>query len=425
MFLQILGRTLSIYPRSKIVDAIRLAEHSHEAAKPAYFARLLHDWYLYKGNDPACPQQDFTLPSRIMSANSLGTEMNVTLNKKTALVAGASGIIGNALVETLAGQEDWRVHALRRTLVPGVATVDADLLNASSTADALRKAGDTTHVFYAALAPKADLAEEERVNLEMLRNLLDGLRAASAPLQRVVLYQGAKVYGVHLGAGHAPFYEDDARHLGPNFYYAQEDFLRERAKLDGFEWAILRPDVVIGDIAGNPMNIVMVMAVFAALSKARGLPLRFPGSWRTYRDVLAQVTDAHWLARASVWAALSPSARNEAFNIVGEPFRWERIWRCVADELGMEIGSPQPLSLAQHMPSQAAAWEKLAASHGLQRVPFEKLVGWAFGDFIFNTEFDVISDMGKIRRAGFIEPSDNEGWISAALSSLRSKKYLP
>jgi hypothetical protein len=91
----------------------------------------------------------------------------------------------------------------------------------------------------------------------------------------------------------------------------------------------------------------------------------------------------------------------------------------------MEVGSPQPLPLARQMPSQAAAWEKLAVSHGLQRMPFEQLVGWSFGDFIFNTEFDVISDMGKIRRAGFIEPADNEGWISAALSSLRNKKYLP
>jgi len=53
--------------------------------------------------------------------------------------------------------------------------------------------GDTTHVFYAALAPRASLAEEEQVNLEMLRNLLVGLRAASALLQRVALYQGAKV----------------------------------------------------------------------------------------------------------------------------------------------------------------------------------------------------------------------------------------
>jgi nucleoside-diphosphate-sugar epimerase len=346
-------------------------------------------------------------------------------NKNVALVVGASGIIGNALVETLAAHPDWSVRALRRTEVPGVATINADLHDAAATAAALHDARDTTHVFYAALAPQADLAQEETVNLAMLENLLDGLKAAGAPLQRVVLYQGAKVYGVHLGKVHAPFYEHDPRYLGPNFYYVQEDLLRARAERDGFDWSILRPDVVVGSAAGNPMNITVTMAVYAALSRARGLPLRFPGSPVTYRDVLAQVTDATWLARASIWAALSPAARNEAFNIVGEPFRWERIWQHVAGAFDMDVAAPQPMALVRQMPSLAGDWANLVTRHGLKGPAFERLVSWGFGDFIFNCEFDVISDMGKIRRAGFVEPSDNEQWIRTALQQLREKKIIP
>lgn len=346
-------------------------------------------------------------------------------DKNSALVVGASGIIGNALVETLAADPNWSVRALRRTDVQGVDTIDADLHDAVATAAALREASDTTHVFYAALSPQPDLAHEETVNLDMFENLLDGLKAAGAPLQRVVLYQGAKVYGVHLGKVHAPFYEDDPRYLGPNFYYAQEDLLCARSERDGFDWSILRPDVVVGSAAGNPMNITVTMAVYAALSQARGLPLRFPGTAVVYRDVMAQVTDATWLARASIWAALSPAARNEAFNLVGEPFRWERIWRHVADAFKMEVAAPQPMSLVKQMPSLAGEWEALATRHGLQGPAFEKLVNWGFGDFIFNCEFDVVSDMGKIRRAGFVEPSDNEGWIRTALQQLRDKKIIP
>jgi nucleoside-diphosphate-sugar epimerase len=346
-------------------------------------------------------------------------------NKNVALVVGASGIIGNALVETLAAHPDWTVRALRRTDVAGVATIDADLHDAVVTRAALQDAGDTTHVFYAALAPQPDLAHEETVNLAMLENLLDGLKAVDAPLQRIVLYQGAKVYGVHLGKVHAPFYENDPRYLGPNFYYAQEDLLCARAERDGFDWSILRPDVVVGSAAGNPMNITVTMAVYAALSQARSLPLRFPGTSVTYRDVLAQVTDASWLARASLWAALAPAARNEAFNLVGEPFRWERIWQHVADAFEMEVAAPQPMSLVQQMPSMAGEWAELAARHGLQGPAFQKLVNWGFGDFIFNCEFDVISDMGKIRRAGFVEPSDNEQSILTALRQLREKKIIP
>lgn len=346
-------------------------------------------------------------------------------NENVALVVGASGIIGNALVETLAAHPDWTVRALRRTDVAGVATIDADLHDAVVTRAALRDAGDTTHVFYAALAPQPDLAHEETINLAMLENLLDGLKAVDAPLQRMVLYQGAKVYGVHLGKVHAPFYENDPRYLGPNFYYAQEDLLCARAERDGFDWSILRPDVVVGSAAGNPMNITVTMAVYAALSQARSLPLRFPGTSVTYRDVLAQVTDASWLARASLWAAQAPAARNEAFNLVGEPFRWERIWQHVADAFEMDVAAPQPMSLVQQMPSLAGAWAELAARHGLQGPAFQKLVNWGFGDFIFNCEFDVISDMGKIRRAGFVEPADNEQSILTALRQLREKKIIP
>jgi nucleoside-diphosphate-sugar epimerase len=346
-------------------------------------------------------------------------------NQYSALVVGASGIIGNAVVRELAGRPDWRVRALPRTFVEGVDSIKVDLTDAQAAREGLAAARDTTHVFYAALKGGADLLDEERINGGMLRNLLDGLKAVGAPLQRVVHYQGAKVYGVHLGRAHAPFYEDDPRHISPNFYYAQEDLLRERSAAGEFEWSILRPDVVVGDVVGNPMNIVMVMAVFAALSKEAGVPLRFPGTHKVYDGVLAQTTDAAWMARASVWAALDPAARGEAFNLVNEPFRWERIWRGVAAAFDMEVGTPQPLSLAKQMPLKAAAWDALAQRHGLQTLPYEKLVGWPFGDFVFNTEFDMISDMGKIRRAGFTEAVDTEAAIEAAIRSLRAAKQLP
>lgn len=343
----------------------------------------------------------------------------------SALVVGASGIIGNAVVRELHGRPEWQVRALPRTFVEGVETIKADLLDAQATRQALASARDTTHVFYAALKGGTDLLDEERINGAMLRNLLDGLKAVGAPLQRVVHYQGAKVYGVHLGHARAPFYEDDPRHLTPNFYYAQEDLLRERGAAGEFDWTILRPDVVVGDIAGNPMNIVMVMGVFAALSRSAGVPLRFPGTHKVYDGVLAQTTDAGWMARASAWAALAPAARNEAFNLVNEPFRWERVWRRVAAAFDMEVGPPQPLSLAKQMPLMGAAWEDLIRRHGLQTTPIEKLVGWWFGDFVFNTEFDMVSDMGKIRRAGFTEAVDTEATIVAAIERLRESKQLP
>src|SRR3954470_21191691 len=98
----------------------------------------------------------------------------------TALVAGAAGIIGHALLHEL-NRNGWRVRGLSRRRLPDHPSIQADLTDAGATAAALRSAADTTHLFYAALAPDADLATEAARNAAMLGNLLDGLEAAGAP----------------------------------------------------------------------------------------------------------------------------------------------------------------------------------------------------------------------------------------------------
>lgn len=343
----------------------------------------------------------------------------------TALIAGANGIIGKALMEELGSTPGWHARALSRRPHGSAESIAVDLGDAGATRAALREARDTTHLFYAALAPQPSLAEEDRVNGAMLRNLLDGLEAHDAPLRRVVLYQGAKVYGVHLGPVPSPFYEDDPRHIGPNFYFTQEDELRTRAARGGPAWSILRPDVVVGDAAGNAMNIAMVIGAYAALCRAEGAAFRFPGPAHVYEGVLAQVTDAGALARASLWAATAEAARGEAFNYVHEPFRWRRVWETLAVALDLPLGPPVPLRLATHMADKASAWERLVAEQGLRETPYARAVGWGFGDFVFHSDFDLVSDMGKIRRAGFDESVDSIAALLGAIGRLQAAKVLP
>jgi nucleoside-diphosphate-sugar epimerase len=348
------------------------------------------------------------------------------MSDKVALVAGASGIIGKGLVDVLAEAPGWTLRTMGRSPSSEPGHIQVDLLDPDQARAALRDAGDVTHLFYAAYLPQPDLAAEVAVNGPMLATLLDGLHAAGAPLQRVVLYQGAKVYGVHLGEIEAPFYEDETpRHLPPNFYYTQEDLLRDRATERGFQWSILRPDVVVGDAVGNPMNIAMVIGVYAALSKAAGAPLRFPGPLEVYDGVFAQVTDSRLLGRASLWAATAEAARDQAFNYVHEPFRWKRVFGKVAEALGMELGPPMPMTLARHMAFQEEAWSALARRHGLCETPYRQLVGWGFGDFVFNTGFDMVSDTTKIRQAGFTDTVDAGEAVVAAIGRLRDARVLP
>ncbi|WP_237481416.1 SDR family oxidoreductase [Lichenibacterium dinghuense] len=339
---------------------------------------------------------------------------------RVALVVGAGGIIGKALLEEIARAPDWRGFALSRQ----GGDVSVDLTDASATRNKLAAAQETTHLFYAAYKPGGGLLEEDEVNSAMLRNLLDGLEAVGAPLQRVVLYQGAKVYGVHLGPVPSPFYEDEnPRPVGPNFYFSQERELRRRAGAGGPAWAILRPDVVLGDAAGNAMNIATVIGAYAAITKADGAAFRFPGSVEVYDRCLAQFTDAHALARASLWAATAEAAKGEAFNYVHAPFRWRRVWSAVARYYGLDTGEPIPFSLAAHMPALEPVWRRIAGR--LVEPDFARAVRWDFGDFVFGSAFDVLSDMTKIHRAGFAETVDPAQALVSAIDRQIAARVLP
>jgi len=264
----------------------------------------------------------------------------MTTQTGTALVAGAAGIIGDAVMRELDGN-GWTVRGLSRRVLRDHASIQADLTDAEATTAALGEAKDTTHLFYAALAPDPDLATEAARNAAMLGHLLDGLERAGAPLQRVIIYQGFKIYGIHLGAKvPTPARESDPPHMPPNLYMAQEAALRERAARSRWDYVALRPDVVVGDISGNPMNIALVVGAFAEISRALGIPLRFPGTDKAFGQ-LVQFTDSGLLARASRWAATSARAGGKAFNVTnGDVFRWDRMWSEVARHLGLETAAP-------------------------------------------------------------------------------------
>ena len=59
--------------------------------------------------------------------------------------------------------------------------------------------------------------------------------------------------------------------------------------------------------AGHPMNIIMVIAVYAVICRELGIPLWFPGS-HAGLSILLEATDVAHLANAAIWTATSRSA---------------------------------------------------------------------------------------------------------------------
>lgn len=347
--------------------------------------------------------------------------------KKKALVAGGLGVIGRNLVEHLATLDDWETIGLSRRPPPGDAAaryISVDLLDARDIRARLGALDDVTHIFHAAYQKHATPQALIDANLGMLRNLVETVSAASPKLRRVVLYEGAKYYGAHLGAFETPAREDDPRHMPPNFYYDMQDWLLAFAAGRPWDAVVLRPDVVCGFAVGNPMNLAMVIAVYASISKALGLPLRFPGSAACYGK-LAQVTDAAQLARGSAWAA-TLARGGEAYNLTnGDVFRWRQVWEAVAHWFDMEVGEPQTIPLAAYMADKGPLWQALTERHGLRPIPYEQLAAWAFGDFIFRCDWDVISSTTKIRQAGFHDVVDSTEMFLRLFEQLRARRIIP
>ena len=108
-----------------------------------------------------------------------------------------------------------------------------DLTRRAACRQAAEQLRDVTHLVYAALFELPGLVEGWRnerqisTNDRMLRNLLDPLLQAAPGLRHVTLLQGTKAYGVHVRPLAVPAREGRSEmREQPNFYWAQEDYLR-------------------------------------------------------------------------------------------------------------------------------------------------------------------------------------------------------
>lgn len=351
---------------------------------------------------------------------------------KRALVVGVTGIQGNALADKLVA-EGWEVFGLARTPGDrdGVTPVAADLLDPDDLGRALQGI-DPSHVFVTAWLRMKTEAENIRVNAQMLRNLFDALRPAGS-VRHVALATGLKHY---LGPFEAygkgtlpktPFREDQGRLEVENFYYAQEDELFAAARQDGFTWSVHRPHTVIGKAVGNAMNMGQTLAVHATICKETGRKFRFPGS-QVQWDSLTDMTDARQLAAQMAWAAVTPQAQNQDFNVVnGDIFRWNWMWFRIADWFGIEAeefdGTERPLQ--EQMADDAAIWAQIAARHGLVESDITRLASPWHSDADLGRPIEVVTDMSKSRRLGFTGYLATDDAFFDLFEQLRADGIIP
>lgn len=354
-----------------------------------------------------------------------------TVETKTALVVGASGIAGSALVDRLA-DEGWDVVALSRSPLRrnDVRHVSADLNSVEGLREAL--GGErASHVFYTAWSRMNTEQENIETNAAMLRNLLASL--SGHPVKHVALMTGLKHY---LGPFEAyaagempdtPFRESEPRLPTPNFYYAQEDELWAAAGEQGFGWSVHRAHTVIGHAVGNAMNMGLTLAVQASICRELGQPFIFPGS-ETQWNSLTDMTDSGLLADHMIWAATADGAGDEAYNIVnGDIFRWRRMWPALAAYFGVEAvgyaGRPRPLE--QQMLGKEDLWADIAARHGLAEPDLARVASWWHTDGDLGRNLEVVTDMSKSRLAGFTGYRRTEDSFIRLFDRYRADRLIP
>jgi nucleoside-diphosphate-sugar epimerase len=224
-----------------------------------------------------------------------------------------------------------------------------------------------------------------------------------------------------------PFREEQGRLDVENFYYAQEDEVFAAAERDGFSWSVHRPHTVIGMAVGNAMNMGATLAVYASICRETGRPFRFPGSAAQWNG-LTDMTDARLLARHLLWAATTPAARNEAFNIVnGDIFRWSWMWQRLAQWFDIESaqfdGSVQPLE--QQMAGDAELWRTVAERKGLVEPDLNRLVSPWHTDADLGRPIEVVTDMSKSRRLGFTEYQPTDDAFFDVFAQMRAARLIP
>ena len=349
-----------------------------------------------------------------------------------ALIVGASGIVGSALTAELTGA-GWDVAGLARRpdALDGVTPIAADLQDPAALARAL--AGiDPSHVFIATWARQPTEAENIRVNRAMVRHLLDALRPAGT-VRHVALVTGLKHY---LGPFEAygkgvlpqtPFREDQGRLDIDNFYYAQEDEIFAAAAHDGFHWSVHRPHTIIGKAIGNAMNMGTTLAAYATICRETGRPFLFPGSAAQWHG-LTDMTDARLLARHLLWAATTPAAADQAFNVVnGDVFRWSWMWGRVANWFDIDAipfdGTVR--TLERQMADDAPVWAEIAQRHGLAEPDLGRLASPWHTDADLGRPIEVVADMSKSRRLGFTAYQATDDSFFDLFRRLRDDRIIP
>ncbi|MGK5090883.1 NAD-dependent epimerase/dehydratase family protein [Deltaproteobacteria bacterium TL4] len=400
------------------------------------------------------------------------------MEKKTALVVGATGVAGSAVVHHLSKLQEWEVLALSNQPCPThpvfqqVTYIQADALNTEELISKLEKYC-ITHVFYTAHIfrakydwfPQSDLGlrmmhhlqdavqkvapllrkisekaffqayanavglGDQGINLKLFKSVIDAVTQPTHKLQHVAALTGGRYYGsVFMAPGvydyEVPFREDFPRLDIESWYYQVEDHIAERS--GPWTWSVLRPSTIIGYSEKSPFNLATSIASYAAVMKELGRPLIFPGSLDTYETAVDN-SCADLLAQQLVWSAITPAARNEVFNAVnGDTAKWSDLWPEFGNYFQMEVQlKDYGVSTDAIIEKNGTLWPEMVNKYALRENAITDLMPKTCLDVFMMIDWDCPYSMDKARKAGFEETKDSKAMYLQLFKKLQTLKVIP
>jgi len=355
---------------------------------------------------------------------------------KKLLVVGATGLLGKATIKYFKTKKNWTCAGLSRRphKIRNVDYLQGDLLNESSINRLHNKLQDVTHVLYAALYEMDDLLigwrhnEQIKINALMFKNLTNALSLYSPKLRHVSILQGTKAYGIHVEPMKAPAKERWPRHDHDNFYWHQEDLLKNLSTQKNWSFNIWRPQVVLGNAIGSPMNLIAAVAVYATICKETGMAFFQPKG----NPIVTEATDATLFAQALYWALNEENARNQTFNITnGDILIWHHLWPEIANYFDVPLGQKRNRTLSTALPKLEKEWGLIVEKYQLKKLTLKELVGgsWQFLDRALRDAGpfpspSLVSTI-KIRKAGFNGCIDTSESIHKYFTEMRRERLIP
>lgn len=330
-----------------------------------------------------------------------------------AVVIGANGVVGGAVVDRLMSRPDWHVTTVGRSAQwiadgsagPTPEHVSVDLLDGRACRSALSDLDRATHVIYAARVTEG-VRDDVASNVRAFTNALTPLVETAPALRRIVVVHGSKWYGSHLGPFRIPAKEHHRHHDPGVFYFAQHEWLCRNSAQAGWSYATVRPHILLSGTPRSATSLCRAIAAYLHVRSLLGEPLSFPGTRGAF-GALQLATDDDLLASAIVWLAESEAGVDADFNINnGDNYRWSEVWSRLT---GLEADAGEtvaPIRLESTMP---VALDVLARDSRIS--PADRWlygIDWNWVDFVLRSEWDAVVSGVKAWTAGFDSFSDSE-----------------